>query len=102
MGVLNWFINDNNRMDQALFFIVELLIDVNHSQKNEALKLILMHYKEVLANSNPSEIFILNQMTTDISIAIHKDNVPLSEYQSKKIRHLIAISKTELIFFTEK
>ncbi|SLM87217.1 MULTISPECIES: bacteriocin immunity protein [Vagococcus] len=102
MGGLNWFTNDNNRMEQALFLIVELLIDVNHSQENEALKSILMEYKEVLANSNSSEIFILNQMTNDISMAIEKDNVSLSEYQTQKMRHLIRISKTKGVSFVEK
>ncbi|MGX7025819.1 bacteriocin immunity protein [Vagococcus hydrophili] len=102
MNGLNWFINDNKRMEEALFLIVELLIDVNHSQENKALKSILMEYKEVLANSNPSEIFILNQLTKDISMAIEKDNVLLSEYQTPKMRHLIRISKTKGVSFAEK
>ncbi|ANZ99334.1 hypothetical protein BFC22_04090 [Carnobacterium divergens] len=92
MSHLNWFSGGNERGKQAETIITDLLDGLKKNTGNKALQQVLESYLEELEQKNTSVPLILSRMNLDISKAITIDGVPLSDYQSKKLKTLTSIS----------
>lgn len=92
MSHLNWFSGGNERGKQAETIITDLLDGLKTNTGNKALQQVLESYLEELEQKNTSVPLILSRMNLDISKAITIDGVPLSDYQSKKLKTLTSIS----------
>lgn len=92
MSKLKWFAGGNEREEQAKIIITDLLKDLKTDSGSELLQKILENYLEELENKSTPVPMILSRMNLDISTAIRNNGVTLSEYQSKKLKELTAIS----------
>lgn len=92
MENLKWYSGGSDRKKKAMATITDLLNDLKMDLGNESLQNVLENYLEELEQANAAVPIILGRMNIDISTAIRKDGVTLSEIQSKKLKELISIS----------
>lgn len=89
---LKWFSGGNDRADQAITIITELLTDLNGASKSEPLQRLLKDYKNELELKESSVPYILSRMNIAISNVTLKNSIVLSKDQSEKINHLTKLS----------
>lgn len=92
MNKLKWYSGGQERGDQAITFITELLTDLNTNSKSGSLQRVLRNYKDELERKEAAVPLILSRMNMDISNAIRKDQITLSSTQSNKLKKLTSLS----------
>ena len=92
MSELKWFSGGKERGDQAIIIITDLLSELNNDPKNQALQKVLSNYQDELTRKEAAVPLILSRMNLDISSAMRKDEVLLSDAQSNKLKELTSLS----------
>ncbi|MGX7149027.1 bacteriocin immunity protein [Enterococcus ureasiticus] len=92
MNKLKWYSGGNERGNQAIRIITDLLDDFKTGLGNESIQNVLENYREELEQKGASVPMILSRMNIDISKAIRNEGIILSDNQSKKLKELTSIS----------
>lgn len=92
MEKLKWFSGGKEREEQAINIITGLLSDLNNDTKSQSLQKILINYRDELERKQTAVPFILSRMNMDISHAITKDGLSLSDTQSNMLKKLSSLS----------
>lgn len=92
MDKLKWFSGGDDRRKKAEVIIRELLNDLETDFGNEALKKVLHSYLKTLKSEGTSVPLILSRMNLEISSALKKDGLPLTETQSNQLKKLSSLS----------
>lgn len=92
MNKLKWYSGGQERGNQAITIIKELLNVLEENKKNDELKKILDKYIDELHKNQSSIPFILSRMNIDISNTIRKNEISLSNNQSDILKKLFALS----------
>lgn len=92
MKILKWFSGGNDRSEQAILIIANLLNDLSSDHKDNSLQLILNNFKNELEKKESSVPLILSRMNVEIANTIQKNSIILSDYQSNELKKLRAIS----------
>ncbi|EUJ30550.1 SakacinP immunity protein, SpiA [Listeria floridensis FSL S10-1187] len=92
MSKIKWFSGGNERGDQAITLINELMHDLLPVPKSESLQKTLHQYKNELERKEAAVPLILSRMNIAISNTIKKDEILLSDSQSDKIKQLASLS----------
>ncbi|STY85495.1 Enterocin A Immunity [Listeria grayi] len=99
MKKVKWFSGGNERSNQAIIIITELLNDLNTNSKSRLLQEVLNNYKEELEKKGSSVPLILSRMNLEISNAIRKEGLVLSDSQSTKLKKLTSLSNIRYGYF---
>lgn len=70
MSILKWYAGGQDRAEQAISILTELVADLNHSQQKMPLQQVLSDYIEAFRKKELAVPFILSRMNLDISSAL--------------------------------
>ncbi|MBC1521718.1 bacteriocin immunity protein [Listeria aquatica] len=99
MRKLKWYSGGDERSDQAIVFIVELLSELSNNPKNASLLKVLDHYKSELERKESAVLLILSRMNIDISGVIRKGEISLTQTQSNKLKKLRSLSNIRYSYY---
>lgn len=91
MDKVKWFSGGNDRSEQAVALISELLTELNRELKNDPLKQVLNSYVIELEEKQFSVPFILSWMNLEISNTLKREEILLTTAQSEKMKELISL-----------
>ncbi|RHX71583.1 bacteriocin immunity protein [Lacticaseibacillus paracasei] len=91
MSILKWYAGGQDRAEQAISILTELVADLNHSQQKMPLQQVLSDYIEAFRKKDSAVPFILSRMNLDISSALKKQIV-LTVSESDKLDALMALA----------
>ncbi|MDF3334405.1 bacteriocin immunity protein [Lacticaseibacillus rhamnosus] len=93
MNKLKWFSGGNERAEQAIQLIDELLRDLdNSSSHSDRLRTVLRNNRESLIHKQAAVPFILSRMNLEISNALLQNNILLTKQQSDKFEQLSSLA----------
>lgn len=91
MSILKWYAGGQDRAEQAISILTELVADLNHSQQKMPLQQVLSDYIEAFRKKDSAVPFILSRMNLDISSAL-KNQIVLTVSESDKLDALMALA----------
>ena len=93
MNKLKWFSGGNERAEQAIQLIDELLRDLDDSSSHsDRLRTVVRNNKEALIHKQAAVPFILSRMNLEISNALLQNNILLTKQQSDKFEQLSSLA----------
>ena len=97
MGKLKWFSGGQERREQAIIIIDNLIGDIEDNRNTESLQSLLLAYREEFKNSGTSTPYILNRMNLDMSRVLLENGIKLSDSQSSQLKSLRSLSAIRII-----
>ncbi|KLI75627.1 MULTISPECIES: bacteriocin immunity protein [Lacticaseibacillus] len=91
MGILKWYAGGNDRAEQAIHIIDELLLELKDDVQSDPLQQMLRRYKDALIQKQASVPFILSRMNLEISNVLIRNEISLGKTQSDKIGQLSSL-----------
>ena len=92
MSILKWYAGGQDRAEQAISILTELVADLNHSQQKMPLQQVLSDYIEAFRKEESAVPFILSRMNRDISSALKNNQIVLTASESDKLDALMALT----------
>ena len=93
MNKLKWFSGGNERAEQAIQLIDELLRDLDDSSSHsDRLRTVLMNKEKAVIHKQAAVPFILSRMNLEISNALLQNNILLTKQQSDKFEQLSSLA----------
>ena len=93
MNKLKWFAGGNERAEQAIQLIDELLHDFDDSSfRSDRIRTVLRNNTEALIHKQAAVPFILSRMNLEISNALLQNNILLTKQQSDKFEQLSSLA----------
>lgn len=92
MSILKWYAGGQDRAEQAISILTELVADLKQSQQKMPLQQVLSDYIEAFRKKESAVPFILSRMNLDISSALKNNQIVLTVSESDKLDALMALA----------
>ncbi len=92
MSALKWFSGGEERRNEALIIMDNLLTLLDHHHGVQPLKDLLLSYAQELKSGGISTPFILSRMHIELSKVLMDNKIRLSEEQSELLKELRSLS----------